>query len=472
MRKSLRFKLILSFLAVALISVLLISVMIRVGSTDRLLKLAIDQQAATLQADALGYYETNGSWDGFAEYLRTQQKPPDFFREFNQDDQPPEFDQQKGNDSIQHDQRPLVAIIDLDGRLVFSAFGMRVGEILPDKYIDDKIPLELDGETIAYIVPDRSLSFKLSSEEEVFLARTNQAILIAALVGVGAAILMGVILAGVLLKPIRNLRKASQALAAGDLDQRVPVTSQDELGQLSESFNKMGEDLKYADQQRKQMTADITHDLGTPLQVIAGYIEMFEEMPEAVNAKRLGIINTEIEHLRRLLEDLNMLSQADAKAMNIDLQLLDPAPMVEQICHIYQPMCEKEGIRLSFEIQNDLPQIRLDEGRMSQVLKNLVENAMRYTKDNGQIILHARQEEKTIIFEVTDDGTGIDEKDLPHVFDRFYKADPSRTIGVGGKSGLGLAISRALVEAQGGKIKALSAGLGKGTTMKITFPLD
>lgn len=472
MKRSLRIKLILSFLAVALISVLVISVLIRVGSADRLLKLAVDQQAATLQEDALAYYDTNRSWEGFAEYFRSVQPPPEFFREFNPDELPPDFDQQKGFDTIQREQRPLVAMIDLEGQLIFSAFGMRVGETLPEDLIQDKIPLILDGETIAYLVPDRSLKFKLSAEEQVFLERTNQAILIAALVGVGAAIFMGIILAGILLKPIRNLMHASQNLAAGDWNQQVPVTSEDELGQLSEAFNKMSVDLKYADQQRKQMTADITHDLGTPLQVIAGYIEMFAEVPDAVNEKRLAIINAEIDHLRRLLEDLNMLSQADTKAMNIDLQLTDPVQLVDQICQIYLPMCEKEGIQLTFEPQHDVPVLKLDEGRMAQVLKNLVENAMRYTRQDGQISLRVYQQEEHLVFEVADNGAGIDAKDLPHVFDRFYKADPSRTSGLGGKSGLGLAISRALVEAQGGKISAVSAGLGKGATMKIYFPLN
>ncbi len=464
MNRSLRLKLIVSFLVVALISVVVIAVTLRMSSNERLLRLVVDKQAAVIKEDALTYFQENGTWVGFFDYINTNNKPPDLFREINPDNKPP--------DVIVGDreQRPLVAMVNLNNRLIFPAFGLNVGEELPPIFIEDKIPLELDGETIAYLIPDRNLKFKLSTEEEIFLERTNDTILLAALIGVAGAILMGILLAGILLKPIRNLMQASQAMAAGDLDQQVPVTSQDELGQLSEAFNKMSMDLRYAAEQRKQMTADITHDLGTPLQVISGYMEMLEGQPNGLTPKRIEIINTEIEHLRRMLEDLNMLSQADAKNLGVQVDSIDPGQLMEQIYQIYQPMMDKAGIVFKKEIQTHLPQVTLDEGRMLQVLKNLVENAMRYTQKNGEITLRVKSLQNKIIFVVQDNGDGIDANDLPHIFDRFYRVDSSRT-GRGGKAGLGLTISKALVQAQGGVINAFSDGLGMGTTMQIVFPL-
>ena len=143
---------------------------------------------------------------------------------------------------------------------------------------------------------------------------------------------------------------------------------------------------------------------------------------------------------------------------------------MEQIYQIYQPMMDKAGIVFKKEIQPHLPQVTLDEGRMLQVLKNLVENAMRYTQKNGEITLRVKSLQNKIIFVVQDNGDGIDANDLPHIFDRFYRVDSSRT-GRGGKAGLGLTISKALVQAQGGVINAFSDGLGMGTTMQIVFPL-
>ncbi|MAT45706.1 MAG: hypothetical protein CL609_25520 [Anaerolineaceae bacterium] len=463
MNRSLRLKLIVSFLMVALISVVVIAVTIRLGSNDRLLSLVVDKQAAVIKEDALTYFRENGSWTGFFDYISTNNKPPDLFREISPDNKPP--------DVIVNDreQRPLVALVDLDNRLIFPAFGLKVGTILPPNLIQDKIPLELDGETIAYLIPDRNLKFKLSAEEEVFLERTNNMILMAALIGAVGAILMGILLSGLLLKPIRNLMQASQAMAAGDLDQQVPVSSKDELGQLSESFNKMSADLKYADEQRKQITADITHDLGTPLQVISGYMEMLEDDPQSLTPKRIETINTEIDHLRRMLEDLNMLSQADARVLGIQVEPIDPGILIEEIYQAYQPMMEKGGLKFKKDIQPQLPLVPLDEGRMVQVIKNLVENAMRYTHKNGEITLRVWNENNQIVFEVQDNGDGISAKDLPHIFDRFYRVESPRT-NRGGKAGLGLTISRALVQAQGGEIYAFSNGLGMGTTMRIVFP--
>lgn len=464
MNRSLRLKLIVSYLVIALISVVVIAVTLRMSSNERLLRLVVDKQAAVIKEDALTYFQENGTWAGFFEYIKTNNKPPDLFREINPVNKPP--------DVIVGDreQRPLVAMVNLNNRLIIPAFGLNVGEELPPIYVEDKIPLVLDGETIAYLIPDRNIKFKLSAEEEIFLERTNNMILIAAIIGVAGAIIMGVLLAGILLKPIRNLMQASQAMASGDLDQQVPVTSRDELGQLSEAFNKMCMDLKYADEQRKQMTADITHDLGTPLQVISGYMEMLEDEPNGLTPKRIEIINTEIEHLRRMLDDLNMLSQADRKNLGIQVDSIDPGKLMEQIYQIYQPMMDKEGIVFKKEIEPDLPLITLDEGRMLQVLKNLVDNALRYTHKDGEITLQVKRLQDKIMFVVQDNGDGIDANDLPHIFDRFYRVDSSRT-GRGGKAGLGLTISKALVQAQGGTINAFSDGLGMGTTIQIVFPL-
>ena len=446
MRSSLRTKFILSFIVVALISIVVITLALRQSSSDRLLELVIDQQTAAMQEDALAYYAENGTWVGFLKYMGEEMGRPDVFREVN----PNQIDDMRYDGDFPKDARALIALVDLDHRLIIPAFGLTVGDVLPEEYIQDEIALELDGEAVAYLIPDKNMKFKLNAEEEIFLQRTNETLLIAAGLGVVGAVLMGLFLSSILLKPIRNLMQASKSLAEGDLEKSVPVTSKDELGQLSEAFNKMSADLRVADLQRKQMTADITHDLGTPLQVIAGYIEMAEVDPKGLTPHRLDVINSEIEHLRRLLRDLNMLSQADAKELAVEMQPVEVARLVEQV------------------YQTNLP--NTEQAEVNPVIENFLDKALRYTEEDGHIWLAVKQNQVAIHFSVKDDGAGIPKDNLPYIFDRFYRGDKSRT-GRSGKSGLGLAISKALVQAQGGTITADSDGLGKGAAITISVPV-
>lgn len=358
-------------------------------------------------------------------------------------------------------------MVDTDYRALMPTMGYGVGQTVPKELIQKTIPVQVDGKTIALILPDTALQFQLSPEEQLFLQRTTIAIGVAALAGVLAAVGIGFFLASRLLKPIRMLTQASQAMARGDLNQRVPVTSQDELGQLTTTFNQMSADLDHADQQRKRMTADITHDLSTPLQIISGYIEMLEAGEVTLTPQRIEIIKTELGHLRRLVGDLTTLAQVEAGALDIQLETVQPDELLKRVYQAFQPIAAHKGVALTLNVPQQAPAICADEGRMFQVLKNLLENALRYTPKDGTIELGA-QAGAQVQLRVKDSGEGIDAEDLPYVFDRFYRADKARG-GNSGKMGLGLAICKALVVAQGGSIAAESAGKGYGATMVITF---
>lgn len=454
MRRSLKGKLILSYLAVALITVLVVSALIRLTSGQFMLNLVVDQQTALLKESAQAYYIANATLDGFFDsYSQSFPRRP-----------PPG---QPGDPSQPPDLRGLHGLVDTKYRALIPTFGYDIGQVVPADRIEQAIPVEVDGQTIAWILPDTGLQFKLSAEEQLFLQRTTLAIGLAALAGVLAALLIGFLLAGGLLRPIRRLTQASQALARGDLQQQVPVTSQDELGQLTVTFNQMSADLARADEQRKRMTADITHDLGTPLQVISGYVEMLEEGEVALTPQRIEIIKTEIEHLRRLVGDLSTLTQVEANALDILLQPVQPMQLLKRIYQAYQPIAARQGVDLVLENPGQIPSILVDEGRMLQVLKNLLENALRYTSRGGRIVLSAALGE-CVELRVSDSGEGIEAEDLPYVFDRFYRADKARGVN-SGKMGLGLAICKALVTAQGGTITAASPGKGQGTSMVIKF---
>jgi two-component system sensor histidine kinase BaeS len=458
MKRSLKARLILSFLAVALITVLVVSAVIRLTSGQSLMELVVEQQSADLSETVQAYYEANGTLDGFFEFYQQASRPaPGPAQPLNPDPHP-----DMGNI------RGVYGLVDADYNALMPTFGAAVGEAVPAAMIKDAIAIEVNGETIAWILPDTGFEFKLSAEEQLFLQRTNLAIGLAAVAGVLIAVAMGFLLAGRLLIPIRRLTSASQALARGDLQQQVPVTSQDELGQLTTTFNQMSADLAHADQQRKRMTADITHDLSTPLQIISGYMEMLEEHEVSLTPQRIEIIKTEIEHLRRLVSDLGTLTQVEAGGLELQLQPVQPASLLEHIYQTYQPIAARQGVELTLQAPASVPPIRVDELRMLQVLKNLVDNALRYTPAGGKITLSAAAGEQ-VELRVRDSGSGIEPEDLPYVFDRFYSADKARGGNVG-KMGLGLAICKALVTAQGGAIAAESEGRGQGASMVMRFP--
>jgi signal transduction histidine kinase len=459
----LRGKLIFSYLLVALITVLVVSALIRLTSGQSLKNLVMEQQTVLLKESVQTYYTTNGTLEGFLETFLLAGAPQPGSAPPGGPDRPPGRREMRG----------VHGLVDAEYRALIPTLGYDVGQVVPAEMIQQIIPVEVDGQTVAWILPDTSFQFRLSAEEELFLQRTTLAIGLAALAGVLAAVAMGFLLSGRLIKPIHRLTRASQALARGDLQQQVPVTSQDELGQLTTTFNQMSADLLKADQQRKRMTADITHDLSTPLQIISGYIEMLEEGEVALTPQRIEILKTEIGYLRRLVDDLTTLSQVEAGGLEIQLQPVPPLALLERIYHAYQPIAAQQGVEMVLETPGcslsaeSVPSILADEGRVLQVLKNLVDNALRYTPEGGRITLGVVVGDQ-IQLRVTDNGSGIEADDLAYVFDRFYRADKARVANAG-KMGLGLAISKALVIAQGGVISAESAGRDKGTTMIITL---
>ena len=468
MKRSLKAKLILSYLIVAILTVTVVIIAIRLTSGQFMMNLVVDQQTASLQESCTTYYTNNGSMDGFFEYylqsIHTQpQVQPD---QLDVKDKPPDGPDSPAKDDI----RGVHGLVDTEYRALMPTAGYGIGEIVPEEKLQQAVAVKIDGETIAWILPDTKYEFQLNSQEELFLQRTSLAVGLAAGAGVLVAVSMGFFLAAVLLKPIRRLSSASKAMASGVLEQELPVTSQDELGELTTTFNQMSSDLAKADQQRKRMTADITHDLSTPLQIISGYIEMLEGGEVTLTPQRIEIIKTEIGHLRRLVDDLSTLSQVEAGGLNIQMEAIQPGQLMKRMALAYQPIMEHAGIKLKTEITDEPITIQADEGRLQQVLKNLIENALRYTPKRGSITLSLSRMGSLVEIIVKDSGSGIEADDLPFVFDRFYRADKSRS-GNSGKMGLGLAICKALVQAQNGSIHAESPGKGQGTSMIVRFEI-
>lgn len=458
MKKSLKTRLILTYAAVALVTVLVALLVVRLRSGQSLRNLVINQQVEEMSDLVEDYYQANQTTDGFVYYYLLK----DFQRETD-------LPLKRWTDNPRQEAiRGIRGLIDVNGKTMLPMQDQPVGVVVSDFSADALREVEVDDQVVAYVIVDEK-SLQLSWAEKLFVRQVNLAIAIAALAGTLTAVAIGAVLAAGIQKPINRLTVASEQISRGALGQQVPVTSEDEIGRLSESFNRMSKDLAQADAERKRLTADITHDLSTPLQIISGYVEMYENGEVSLNAKQLNIIKTELENLRRLVGDLTVLSQAEGGRLEVVLADVDPHRLLERVYQAYQPIAAQRGIVLKLALDSTPAQVKVDEGRMMQVLRNLMENALRHTPSGGSVTLASGVGEK-VELSIADTGEGISREDLPLIFDRFFQADKART-GTHGKMGLGLAICKALVELQGASIRAESPGINQGSTLTVTMNL-
>lgn len=464
MMKSLYWKLSLAILLAAFTTAGLFAVFIRVTNADRLMQFVIDQQRTKLVQALSEYYQAQGSWDN----IQIQ------WREIERQTLPVEWqrplDDEGGTPPPREtwERRGFFSLADSQGKVLVSGTPeYPLNETLNQQALKDGSPITVNGETVGYLLSPRRL-VNLRPEEARFLTRVNQALVIGGAGALLIALIIGIFLARTLTRPIKDLTLAATRMAQGELEQQVEVRSQDEIGQLAQAFNLMSQQIARANQLRRQMTADIAHDLRTPLTVIAGYIESMRDGVLQPTPQRLDLIYQEIERLQKMVNDLRMLSQADAGELNLHPQPTQLLALLKRAAHLFQHHAEQAGTSLKVEASETLPAILVDEDRMMQVLDNLISNALRYTTAGGEITLRAKQEGKQVRLQVADTGTGIPSDELPRIFERFHRVDPSRHNESGG-SGLGLAIVRALVEAQGGKVSAESE-VGKGTTITAEFP--
>jgi len=274
-------------------------------------------------------------------------------------------------------------------------------------------------------------------------------------------------------RPLSEVMAGADAVAEGDLSVRVPVRGHGEFDRLSESFNRMAEELERADQQRRNLTADVAHELRTPLQIIQGNLEGILDDVYEPTQEHIGATLDETRLLARLVDDLRTLSLAEAGELPLIREPVDVAELLADVQTSFSGQAEAAGIDLRVETDGDLDAMTItaDVGRLDQVLGNLVGNALRYTPAGGTITLHAAPMDGGVRIIVSDTGEGIPTEDLPAVFDRFWKGDRSRTHASGVGSGLGLAIVRQLVLAHGGRIEVDSQP-GQGTAFMIELPLD
>jgi signal transduction histidine kinase len=318
----------------------------------------------------------------------------------------------------------------------------------------------------------RSLSAELFSN---FLRAVGEALLLAGLAEFGAVIIVSIFLSRQIVQPVQEMMVASQRIADGHYDERVRVPGSgriedlDELGLLATRFNQMAVRLEQTETMRRNLIADVAHELRTPLSSIKGYMEGLIDGVMPSDVATYEQVYREADRLERLVHDLQELSRVEAGAFDLDLRPVPVAHLFEAVGDRLGRQFEEKGVALVVDVPDGLPPVHVDEDRLSQVLLNLVGNALQYTPTGGRVTLEARSEGNMIRVSVQDTGIGIPVEHLRHVFERFYRVDKSRSR-AGGGSGIGLTIARYLVEAHGGEIKAHSQGTGKGSTFTFTLP--
>jgi two-component system sensor histidine kinase BaeS len=460
MMRSLTLKLAFAFLAVAVIGAALAAGLARWIMFNEFGDLVLDEGRSDFIDAVSAYYRANGSWVGVAQSLPPIGAAPQPLP------QPPLQDTERPRVQLQ----PPFAfvLVDLDGYVVVPAGSYQVDDTVSGDELEQGTAVEIDGQFVGTVLTAGEAP-ELSPREDLFLTRINWALLYAAMGATLIALILGLFLARTLTHPLRELTAASQAMAQGNLGQRVTVCSKDELGELAAAFNRMSAELARANQTRRQMTADIAHDLRTPLTVIRGYAEALRDGDLPVTSATFETIYQEAEHLSRLVEDLRTLSLVDAGKLTLNCIEIPPRALLERAAAAYLPQAQHLGIMLDVDAAVNLPSVHVDPERLAQVLGNLVENALRYTSVSGRITLAARRQADAVQLTVRDTGIGIDPADLPCIFDRFYRGDDARETNEG-ESGLGLAIAKSLVEAHGGSISVISKP-GKGSTFTITLPI-
>jgi signal transduction histidine kinase len=413
---------------------------------------------ALLADDLADYYQVHGSWAGVEPLLA---RPSPWHRLIGEGPGQGVMQRMTGMEGMTG---PAASLAMPDG-LVFAGPGAP-DTVFPSDVLGGGSPIVVNGRTVGILVGTQASVSTVGEGLIGRLARTTW--IVGGAIGIAALIAGAMLLSG-LLKPVRELTAATRALAGGDLKRRVTVHTRDEVGELSEAFNQMAENLQRGEQLRRDMTADIAHELRNPLAVLQAHVEALSDGVHAPTAENLAPVLDNTRLLTRLVEDLRTLALADSGQLPLDRVPSDLKSLLERVLESYRGEAGQAGVRLVLTGEPVIAEV--DPMRMEQVLGNLLANALRHTPSGGEIRLHVGRSAsgKTAQVEVADSGEGIPVEALPLVFERFYRADRSRARSEGG-TGLGLAITRQLVRAHRGEIAASNRPQG-GAVFTIQLPL-
>lgn len=336
--------------------------------------------------------------------------------------------------------------------LIFRVFGPEVTEterLFPE--LLESLPPETTERIIQFLLAD-------------LLASLTAYIVVSA----AAALLVGIWVGRTLTRPLQQLENAANAIKAGELNQNVPVQGSREMVAMATAFNEMAAQLSQAEALRKNLLADVAHELRHPIHILQGNLQAILDDVYPLSKEEIVRLADQTQHLTRLVQDLHDLSQAEAHQLPLQRQEMDIADVVKDAAATYKPLALGRHIDLHVELLGAIPTIQGDPARLRQVMLNLLDNALRHTPDGGKVLVTVQKQNGRLQVQVKDNGSGISPEHLPFVFDRFYKLDRGRERS---GTGLGLAIAKAVVEAHGGEIAVQSEGTGAGAAFTLYLPL-
>ena len=449
-------RLLLSYLALISLTVALLAFIVQLATRQTFSRYLSDQAAAhseMLPVMLSGYYTERGSWDGIQSSV---------------------------------DQASLligaqVTLADEDGRIVAASVREWVGQGMGDKSEFGLVlpVLGSAGKQVGTVYVGRSLAQQRA--DQAFLASTTRALIIAGLLVALLSAALGVVLSRSISRPLLKVSQAADQVARGDYSVRVSVKGRDEISILANAFNRMAEGMAEIEKLRRDLLANISHDLRTPLTVLTGYLEGLRsgQIADRRSAElSFEAMQTEVRHLQRMASKLRQISALDGGGRTLSRLPLLPSVLIQYAANRFTAIVHEKGLEFVVDVPENLPLIAVDQEGLAQALQNLLENAFRHTPAGGVITVSAgvmalpKDSPAYVWIAVQDTGEGIPPEHLPYVFERFYRVDPARNR-EDGRTGLGLSIVKAIIEAHGGQVRAESEGVpGQGSKFTIMLPLS
>jgi two-component system OmpR family sensor kinase/two-component system sensor histidine kinase BaeS len=454
-----RLRIFLAFALVALVSVIVMVVIARQNTA-----LAVHSfmyrggmyGAEGLVQELKDYYQSVGSWEGVENLLAAPGRGHG------------QGGMGQGMGAMMNQRLRLAGA---DGQIVADTTTSPAGE-LSNAERGGAIEIQVGGRTVGYLLAEGGMAFD-QGDERFLVDRLTSAALTAGLIAGGLSLLLSLLLAYSLMRPVRALTRAARHLGEGDLSQRLKASGGDELALMARTFNRMADSLQQAESSRRSLTADIAHELRNPLAVQRANLEALQDGVYPLIPEALTPVLEQNLLLTRLVDDLRTLALVDGGELRLERVPVELDGLVARLVDRFQPQAglNKVTIDLENNAAASLPvMVSVDPFRVDQILSNLLSNALRYTPEGGRVVVKSEASPGGGQVSVRDSGPGIPPDSIPHVFERFYRADRSRSRAEGG-TGLGLAIARKLAEAHGGSLEAANHP-GGGALFTLTLPKD
>jgi two-component system, OmpR family, sensor histidine kinase BaeS len=441
---------------------------------NRYLNITGKSIADQLATDLAVYYKENNGWQNVGELFGKRALMSDMMSgQMNSEQRGNGIQHHMGNGGIRMMDTRLI-LVDLNNHIIADNLkeDQETSELLSSQP-QNSIAITVDEKTVARLLVYEASPIS-SSPAALFIDAANRGVWTTTIVIAILGGILGFFIIRRIIAPIRSMTTAVQQISRGNFSQRVQVKSKDEVGELAKAFNQMAETLEHNQQQRRNMTADIAHELRTPISIIEANLEAMLDGVLQPNPEEIASLRDESSLLARLVDDLRLLSLAEAGQLKLQKSQVDIKNLLERASDPFRQRAEDQQVSLSIETAPQLTTVEVDYDRIAMVVRNLLSNALRYTPAGGRVEVKAVLDENQpamMRIEVSDTGSGITPQDLPYVFDRFYRADPSRSRSSGG-TGIGLAIVKQLVDAHGGTVWVQSpiyAGNSEGYGTRFCF---